>query len=270
MAHKTTLKIDGSSYNVLECEYEFIQPVKENGQPSARPTGGLISFTIVLPDDKDMCFYEWMLNKTELKDGMFDFEVMNGGKITHKTISFKNAYCIRLYEYFSNADNAQMYMKITISAAEISHLPPVSPLDYRQQESEREETRTTSSVKEVTPQKPKSGGAHEELNFDRTIAEGKKRETVEQRHHIPSQAAGNKGGKGGAITMETDDHKKTASYDSLDGSDDYRNSQKKLVDEGKFEEAFEMDVKDIQEKFGDKYNDAIDQLREWYKSTGKF
>ena len=120
MAHKTTLKINGSPYDVLECEYEFIQPVKENGQPSARPTGGLISFTIVSPDDKDTSFHEWMLNKTEIKDGMFDFEVMNDGKVTHKTVAFKNAYCIRLYEYFNNANNIQMYMKITISAAEIA------------------------------------------------------------------------------------------------------------------------------------------------------
>jgi hypothetical protein len=31
-----------------------------------------------------------------------------------------------------------------------------------------------------------------------------------------------------------------------------------------------MDIKDIQSKFGDTYNEAIEQLREWYKSKGKF
>lgn len=120
MAHKTTLKIDGTPYNVLECMYEFVQPVKGNGQPSARPEGGLIHFKIVSLDDNDMCFHKWMLNKTELKDGVFEIDVMENGKISHKTISFENAYCIRLKEYLKNEENAQMCMEITISAAEIS------------------------------------------------------------------------------------------------------------------------------------------------------
>ena len=120
MAHKTTLKIDGTTYNVLECEYEFTQSVKENGQPSARPAGGLLHFIVVSPDDDDMRFHEWMLNKTEIKDGVFKFEVVESGKTSNKTIAFKNAYCIRLYEYFNSANATQMYMKITVSAAEIS------------------------------------------------------------------------------------------------------------------------------------------------------
>lgn len=55
----------------------------------------------------------------------------------------------------------------------------------------------------------KKGGAHEDLDFDNTI---------EQRHHMPSQTYGNKEGKGGTITMEIVDHKFTASCDSKPGS----------------------------------------------------
>jgi hypothetical protein len=119
MAHKANLKIDGKEYKVLEFEYEFVQPVKENGQPSARPSGGLIHFIIESPDDNDMHFHEWMLNKTEVKNGEFNVEVVEDGKASRKTISFKNAYCIRLYEYFNTTNGVQMYMKLTISAAEI-------------------------------------------------------------------------------------------------------------------------------------------------------
>ena len=123
---------------------------------------------------------------------------------------------------------------------------------------------------EADPIKPKKGGAHKDLDFDNSIAEGKKVETVEQRHHMPSQNSGNKGGNGGAITMETLDHKKTASYDNLEGSKDYRAKQTELVEQGKFNEAFEMDVKDVKDKFGNKYDDAIEELTNWYKETGKF
>ncbi len=113
------------------------------------------------------------------------------------------------------------------------------------------------------------GGAYKNLDFNNTIAPGKKKETIEQRHHMPSQYCGNKGNDGGAITMKTSDHKDTASYDCRQGADEYRKKQKELVDSGKFGEAFEMDVQDIKNKFGSKYNEAIEHLREWYKNNGK-
>ncbi|GAD08309.1 Uncharacterised protein [Porphyromonas crevioricanis] len=109
------------------------------------------------------------------------------------------------------------------------------------------------------------GGAHKDLDFDSSIATGKKRETIEQHHHMPCQAAGNKGGNGGAITMETSDHKKTASWDNISGAKMYQERQRTLIEQGKFREAFEMDIQDIREKFGDKYDEAIKQLEEWYK-----
>ncbi|TNH02973.1 hypothetical protein [Testudinibacter sp. TR-2022] len=85
---------------------------------------------------------------------------------------------------------------------------------------------------------------------------------------MPSQHSGNKGGNGGAITMKTPDHKKTASWDNIEGSKDYRDKQKELIEQGKFEEAFDVDVKNIKHKFDDKYDEAIEQLREWYKKNG--
>jgi hypothetical protein len=86
---------------------------------------------------------------------------------------------------------------------------------------------------------------------------------------MPSQAAGNRGGDGGAITMRTADHKETASFDKKPSAEEYRRKQKELVDSGDFSGALEMDVKDIQSKFGDTYDDAIEQLREYYEVQGK-
>ena len=121
-----------------------------------------------------------------------------------------------------------------------------------------------NTLETKAPVKPNiqiKGGAYKNLDFD---------STTEQRHHMPAQAAGNQGGEGGAITMKTTDHKLTASCDNKPGAKEYRETQKKLIEEGKFQEAFEMDVKDIHKNFGDDYNESIEQLRKWYKLQGKF
>jgi len=123
MAHKATLKIEGKEepgYEILECEYEFVQPIKENGQPAGRPAGGLIHLVIIVPDDKDIFIHDWMQSATENKDGQIVFEVVDTGTPSTKILFFKRAYCIRLYEYFNKQNNQQMYSKITLSAAEIA------------------------------------------------------------------------------------------------------------------------------------------------------
>ena len=77
-------------------------------------------------------------------------------------------------------------------------------------------------------------------------------------HHMPADSVSPLERKDGpAIIMEKSDHNQTASYGSSKDAKEYRDEQKKLIEEGKFREAFEMDVEDIREKFGDKYDEAI-------------
>jgi len=57
--------------------------------------------------------------------------------------------------------------------------------------------------------------------------------------------------------MEKADHRLTASWGSSNSAKAYRARQKALIDEGNFEDAFLMDVSDVQSRFGDKYDDAI-------------
>jgi len=122
MALGATLQLDGRDpeYNVLECEYEFTKPIDSNGKPSGNPRGGLIHFTILAPDENNPTFHEWMLNKSEMKEGVFKFEITVGTEHTQKVMTFQYAHCIHLYEYFNNQNTVQMYTKITLSAAIIS------------------------------------------------------------------------------------------------------------------------------------------------------
>jgi len=71
---------------------------------------------------------------------------------------------------------------------------------------------------------------------------------------------------GPAIKMDPADHRRTASNGATPGSDAYRAKQKALIDQGKFSEAMEMDVKDIKEKFPGKYDHCLDQMLEYAKT----
>ena len=76
--------------------------------------------------------------------------------------------------------------------------------------------------------------------------------------------------KGGAIQMSPGDHALTASYKNTKSAQLYRQKQKEYIDAGDFKSAFEMDVKDIRSKFGDKYDKAIEEARQYYISKGMF
>lgn len=66
---------------------------------------------------------------------------------------------------------------------------------------------------------------------------------------------------GVAIIMDTPDHKQTASFDNKPGSKAYRKKQADLIRNGKFQEAFDMDVSDIKKKFPGKYDNSIEQAQ---------
>ncbi len=64
-----------------------------------------------------MFFYNWMFHKSEVKAGIIRFRLYsNENKISYKTISFANAYCIYLHDFFNDHDEKLMYTTIKISA----------------------------------------------------------------------------------------------------------------------------------------------------------
>jgi RHS repeat-associated protein len=82
------------------------------------------------------------------------------------------------------------------------------------------------------------------------------------RHHMPAKSASPLKAKDGpAIRMKIKDHMKTASFRSGKKPNAYRKKQKDLINEGKFKDAFEMDVQDVKSQFGNKYNRAIKQAK---------
>lgn len=103
----------------------------------------------------------------------------------------------------------------------------------------------------------KKGGSYKEVFKE---GEGDKYEV----HHMPADNASNlERNDGPAIKMEKEDHRQTASCGNSKEAREYRAAQKELIDQGKFREALQMDIDDIHEKFGDKYDDAINEMLEY-------
>jgi RHS repeat-associated protein len=87
------------------------------------------------------------------------------------------------------------------------------------------------------------------------------------RHHMPAKSVSPLGkDEGPAIRMEPTDHAKTASYGSSKSAKAYRAKQGELIKKGKFQEAQNMDVNDVQSQFGSKYDTGIKQAQDYTKT----
>lgn len=119
MALTGTLVIENKEYNILECEYEFTQAVDHTGRPTDRTRGGLINVVIAAPGNDNLVLHEWMRDKDAVKDGTINLTINSDNVDKPKTIQFKDAYCVRLYEYFNSNNSVQMYLKLSIMAGTV-------------------------------------------------------------------------------------------------------------------------------------------------------
>jgi hypothetical protein len=90
-----------------------------------------------------------------------------------------------------------------------------------------------------------------------------------QTHHIPAWGAYDKSNllshnDGSSIWMTPEDHRKTASWGRSKEAGAYRDRQKELIDQGRFEDALQMDVDDLRSKFGNTYDPAIQKAQDYY------
>ena len=109
----------------------------------------------------------------------------------------------------------------------------------------------------------KVGGSYGELKKE---GWGWNSEPPKEIHHMPSnESSFLETNDGPAIVMDYEDHRKTASCGRSRDAQEYRAKQKELIDQGKFREAMQMDIDDIHEKFGTKYDEGINQMLDYYK-----
>jgi len=88
-------------------------------------------------------------------------------------------------------------------------------------------------------------------------------------HHMPADSVSPLStGEGPAIAMPVEDHKLTASWGNSRDAREYRQAQAALIEKGDFKAAQQMDIDDITAKFGNKYDDAITQMKAYTTEQG--
>jgi len=85
-------------------------------------------------------------------------------------------------------------------------------------------------------------------------------------HHCPANSVSPLSkGDGPSIQMDKADHRQTASYGNSKDAQAYRQQQSDLIDQGDFTGAQQMDIDDVQSKFGNKYDGAIKEMQDYTK-----
>ncbi|MCQ6555491.1 hypothetical protein NPS70_20155 [Streptomyces sp. C10-9-1] len=85
-----------------------------------------------------------------------------------------------------------------------------------------------------------------------------------------TNSRGGGAGMGPAIRMEYDDHRIMTSTGSSAESVAWRARQRALIDAGHWDQAMKMDIDEIRENFGDKYDTHIKDMIDSLQNNGKF
>lgn len=173
------------------------------------------------------------------------------------------------------------------SISEQGKLDTSKPIDFSSPEKSNDSTQNSDKTDTIEEQKfsddkddkitmldseqlEKKGGSYGELKNE---GHGWNHNPPEEIHHTPAWEALGTNTEIGyadcpAIAMNYEDHRQTASCGNSREAKEYRATQAELIKEGKIEEAMQMDIDDIHDKFGSKYDEAIAQMQEYAKSKG--
>ncbi|MET3732196.1 type VI secretion system tube protein TssD [Moheibacter stercoris] len=117
MSFLAKLKIDGDTFNVLECKLSLSQAIDNSGKPSAEPQGGIVSLTLESTASSD--FFRWMISNTETRDGEIIF-YRRDAISKMRDLKFEKAYCIGYNETFLSAHSTPMRIELVLSAKSLS------------------------------------------------------------------------------------------------------------------------------------------------------
>ena len=110
-------RMDGDSYTVLECSWEFHVADDRNLRRTEKPRGGYIY--IVLESDSRLDGLHWIMDGVNTRHGEIVFFKKNmmakGRKVT-----FKFADCTHYSEEFNAEGNAPMRTRLTISTCNLT------------------------------------------------------------------------------------------------------------------------------------------------------
>lgn len=87
-------------------------------------------------------------------------------------------------------------------------------------------------------------------------------------HHMPADSVSPLSRElGPAIHMPTPEHAQTASFGNSRAARAYRAQQQQLIQQGRFMDAVQMDINDVRNLFGNRYDEHIRQMFEWIRQS---
>ncbi|HNY01697.1 MAG TPA: type VI secretion system tube protein TssD [Bacteroidales bacterium] len=120
MTFKAELKFNDSQkqYVVVECDYEYTQEIDQTLKPCAKPKSGIVNVVVEAMADTELI--KWMVAPGNVRSGEIKFQKddMQGAEM--KTLSFKEAICIRFHEKFSAYGENPMLTTISFVAKELT------------------------------------------------------------------------------------------------------------------------------------------------------
>lgn len=114
MSFISNLEVDGNSYKLLNCTFNFYQPTGTNSKPSGKPQGGELNVTLEISKES-IDFFQWMVDATLTKSGSVVFYKRDAmSKLM--VFNFENAFCTNLSGMYDANDNQPLRISVTITS----------------------------------------------------------------------------------------------------------------------------------------------------------
>lgn len=113
MSFLAKLELDGNTYNVLECKYNFAQNIDGTGKPQGMPQGGEIFIRLESTGNPELL--GWMLDHNKTKDGKIIF-YRRDAMSKLQEVNFEKAYCINFTERFNSTDTEPLQIEMQLIA----------------------------------------------------------------------------------------------------------------------------------------------------------
>lgn len=125
MSFDAKMKVDGTTFRVLRCNYQLERDTSRTGVPTNKLRGGKI--TVSLESSTSTFFFDWVINQYATKNGEIQFTKRNDPEAPAKVLKFEEAYLVEYGEDFNVSGGGEreqpMVETFVLSARDITMDP---------------------------------------------------------------------------------------------------------------------------------------------------
>jgi Hemolysin coregulated protein Hcp (TssD) len=117
MSFLAHLKVEDTTYNILECSYNLNQSTDSSGKPQGVTRGGKIKIKVEATGKSDLI--NWMISPNKSQDGIITFYKRDAMSRLQE-VKFEKGYCIDFTQIFNAQDKQPLMIEMLISAKKLS------------------------------------------------------------------------------------------------------------------------------------------------------